>query len=97
MERIDRASVKQVVVDEIRLITQRPDLIVEEEDSINYDTLWHGDDFGSIFVLEVEDRLKVRVSFRAWSDVRTVGDAIDLLTRMINGVVPSSPFASEDR
>lgn len=79
MATLDRESVKQVVFDEIRSLVRKKDLVISEDDPLIFKTLLYGDDFGDIFVIEMEHRLRVRTPTREWSKVYTVGDAIDLL------------------
>lgn len=81
-----RERVKEIVFNTIRSLMRKSDLAIEEKDSINFSTPLYGDDFGNLFIVEVEDSLRVRVPARDWSMVYTVGDAIDLLVRRIGSV-----------
>lgn len=80
---VTREFVRQTVFDEIRSLTRRKDLVVSESDPLIVETLLYGDDFGDIFILEIEGRLRTRTPTREWSQVFTVGDAIDLLMKSL--------------
>lgn len=84
MTSVTREFVRQAVFDELRSLTRKSDLVVSEGDPLIFKTLLYGDDFGDIFVIEMEHRLRVRTPTREWSKVYTVGDAIDLLMRSLS-------------
>lgn len=83
MTGMEREFVRQVVFDEIRSLTRKKDLAVSEDDPLMPETLMYGDDFGNVFIIEIENRLRVRTPMREWSKVYTVGEAIDLLMKSL--------------
>lgn len=80
---VTRELVRQVVFDEIRSLARKKDLVVSEGDPLVVEGLLYGDDFGNIFIVEIEGRLRVRTPTREWAQVFTVGDAIDLLMKSL--------------
>jgi hypothetical protein len=81
MAGMEREFVRKVVFDEIRSLTRNNDLAISEDDPLIPATLMYGDDFANIFIIEIENRLRIRAPTREWSKVCTVGEAIDLLMR----------------
>lgn len=77
-----RERIRDVVFGVIRSLMRNASLVVNESDSINFKTFLYGDDFGNLFVDEVEAILRIRVSAHDWSKVYTVGDAIGALFRV---------------
>lgn len=84
MPSVSRDYVRDVVFDELRSLTRTPDLVINDTDPVIDSFGIYGDDFGSLFVLELEKRLGVRTSQSDWSRVRTIGDVIDLFVRLCN-------------
>lgn len=91
MANINRDFVKGVVVGAIQSLMRDKDFIVNEEDSIVFDSILYGDDFGNVLIIEIEDKLKIRTPTSEWSNVYTVRQAIDLVARACAASEPESP------
>lgn len=83
MESLIRKFVREAVFSEIRSLARNRGLVISEDDPLIVETPMYGDDFGNIFIIEIEGRFGVRTSTREWSKVCTVGKAIDLLMKSL--------------